>query len=167
MNFIRSLWKSYVRVSIQEFDGAGCLFTDGSHVLAGYHPRKLTLSGLGGKREGTETKLENALRETVEELFDCEAPTDLIEELKKIVYQRILMNGTYIIVVYSFSDLDKFLHVSSKYIKSKLYDDFPLNIMELIFNRKMSESEITKLALLPLEIKMTIDKNFSEDLKIL
>ena len=50
------------------FMGAGCIFTNGTHVLAGFQPNKKSpaISGFGGKRHGTETFTQTALRETLE-----------------------------------------------------------------------------------------------------
>ena len=49
-------------------------------------------------------------------------------------------------------------------IISPLYDTFPKNISELIFNRKDINSEITHLCLLPLKENLTIDNNFMQDI---
>jgi len=156
------------------YKAAGCVFTDGKIILAGYQPRKKvpTISGIGGKKEAGETYMDTAIRETVEELFEVEVSADLIKELKAIPPEKIVQNGSYIIAVYTFINLEEMLkHMKRKGITSKLYDTMPLTLMELIFNRKLVENpEISHLALLPL-VKHgdapLVDKYFIKDMPAL
>jgi len=156
------------------YKAAGCVFTDGKIILAGYQPRKKvpTISGIGGKKEDGEMYMDTAIRETVEELFEVAVTADLIKELKSIVPQKIVQNGSYIIAVYTFINLEEMLkHMKRKGITSKLYDTMPGNLMELIFNRKLVENpEISHLALLPL-VKHgdapLVDKYFIKDMPAL
>lgn len=160
-----------------KYKGAGCVFTDGKLILAGYQPRKKRpfISGIGGKKEEDETYRRNALRETLEELFEFTSiPEKLFEELMTITPDKIIQNGTYIIVVYTFEDLVTMLQITSKYkLTTALYDMAPLTLMELLFNRKLINEtpEISHLALLPLveHDKMTpyVDPYFIEDMPIL
>ena len=156
------------------YKAAGCVFTDGKIILAGYQPRKKvpTISGIGGKKEDGEMYMDTAIRETVEELFEVAVTADLIKELKSIVPQKIVQNGSYIIAVYTFMNLEEMLkYMKRKGITSKLYDTMPGNLMELIFNRKLVENpEISHLALLPL-VKHgdapLVDKYFIKDMPAL
>ena len=160
------------------YKAAGCVFTDGKIILAGYQPRKRvpTISGIGGKKEDGETYMDTAIRETVEELFDIKVASQLINELKTIIPEKIVQNGSYIIAVYTFMNLEDMLkHMKSKGITSKLYNKMPVSLMELIFNRKLVENpaenpEISHLALLPL-IKHgdapLVDKYFIKDMPVL
>lgn len=139
------------------FSSAGCLFSNEQFVLAGYQPRKQKpfLSGLGGKREGEESYLVTALRETVEELFEIQTvPLEWIEEIQsRITPKGILKNGDYISVLYSFLDLEVILCIlESKNFRSELYESFPMSVFELVFHRKLLDypAEISHITLLPL-----------------
>jgi hypothetical protein len=140
-----------------EFTGAGCIFCNSQFILAGYQPRKQKpcISGLGGKREGSEDVYYTALRETIEELFELQTvPSEWIEFLSKTyIPNQILQNGDYVSVIYSFEDLTGLLHyLHEKGCKSELYEEFPTNLLSLLFNRKLLEypAEISHLTLLPL-----------------
>jgi len=156
------------------YKAAGSVFTDGKIILAGYQPRKRvpTISGIGGKKEDGETYMKTAIRETLEELFEIEVSAQLISELEVIPPQKIVQNGSYIIAVYTFNDLENMLKfIKRKGLTSKLYDIMPSTLMELIFNRKLVENpEISHLALLPL-VKHgdapLVDKYFIKDMPIL
>uniref|UniRef100_A0A6C0BKM0 Nudix hydrolase domain-containing protein n=1 Tax=viral metagenome TaxID=1070528 RepID=A0A6C0BKM0_9ZZZZ len=167
----------------EKYKAAGSVFTDGKIILAGYQPRKKKpfISGIGGKKEEGETYMYTALRETVEELFEYESiPRILIEELKTIVPEKVLQNGSYIIVVYNFEDLGMMLKIIGKHkLRSPLYDTFPKNLIELIFNRRVIydvnnvfyKPEISHLSLLPLiehsRSNPFVDGDFIEDMPIL
>lgn len=140
-----------------EFTGAGCIFCNSQYILAGYQPRKQKpcISGLGGKREGTEDVSFTALRETIEELFELQTvPPEWIESLLQTLKPfQLLPNGDYVSVVYSFEDLSTLLHyLHEKGCKSELYEEFPTNLLSLLFNRKLLDypAEISHLILLPL-----------------
>ena len=161
-----------------KYKAAGSVFTDGKIILAGYQPRKKKpfISGIGGKKEEGETYKVTALRETVEELFEFETvPEKLIENLMTIPPEKLIQNGSYIMMVYNFNDLDIMLKIISKYkLKSKLYDAAPLTLMDLIFKRKIDVSEkpeISHLALLPLvqheNSTPYVNAYFIEDMPIL
>ena len=66
-----------------EYNAAGVLFTNGHIALAGYHPYKLQLSGLGGKRNPEDIDpLDTAFRELLEELFGVHpVPPAFMKEL--------------------------------------------------------------------------------------
>ena len=186
MNFTRKLkrmlntrpYERLVNTHIKNEDkykAAGSVFTDGKLILAGYQPlkNKPFISGIGGKKEEGETYKVTALRETVEELFEFDTvPGKLIEDLMKVTPEKVIQNGTYIMMVYNFDDLATMLKIISKYkLKSKLYDAAPLTLMDLLFKRKIDLVEISHLALLPLvkHEKSTpyVNAYFIEDMPIL
>lgn len=107
-------------------------------------------------------------------------PKELFEDIKLIAPQKIIQNGSYIIVVYTFKDLEDMLVLMNKYnLKSILYDKLPTTLTELIFNRKLEydtknvfyKPEISHLALLPLvhhtKSNPFINAYFIEDMPIL
>ena len=138
-----------------KYSCAGVLFTNGSHVLGGYQPKKESpcISGIGGKRELRDTScIYTALREFIEEIFAIEPSPSYIELIQEHVTPlRIVELGGYINCVYSFTDLEKILGLlSTKGIASPLYTSFPMTLSDLMFTRKDTEDqEITHLAILP------------------
>ena len=138
------------------FTGAGCLFCNDQYVLGGYQPRKQKpmISGLGGKKEDGEEVYTTALRETIEELFELETvPLEWIESIQQELGSRVQVpNGEYISIVYSFEDLHRILQIlQTKGAQSPLYEEFPTNLLSLLFNRKQLDwpPEISHLVLLP------------------
>ena len=150
------------------YTGAGCLFTNGVHTLAGYQPRKYqpTISGFGGKKEPEETDpFQTALRETLEELFGLDK--DVIKAIQlPIKPKRIIQNGSYHVYVFSFADLEQILYTLQDLgVSSPYYLYLPNTIPDLIFHRRVdSDAEIGSLCLLPAEIA-SISKEFLEDMK--
>lgn len=141
------------------YASAGCIFHSKQFILAGYQPRKQkpVLSGLGGKREGNEECIATALRETIEELFELQTvPLEWIQEIQeRIPSQGHIQTGDYVSFLYSFDDLQKMLDLlKEKGAMSELYDEFPTNIVSLLFNRKQLEypAEISHLVLFPLVV---------------
>ena len=160
------------------FTGAGCIFLNDQYILAGYQPRKAKpiLSGLGGKREGEETSLVTALRETIEELFELQTvPLEWIEWIHTTIpYQKLLQNGDYISYVYTFDNLQQILeYLKGKGAVSELYDEFPTNLLSLLFHRKQLAypPEISHLVLFPLvdhpKDSHFVAKHFLSDLRLL
>jgi 8-oxo-dGTP pyrophosphatase MutT (NUDIX family) len=49
--------------------GAGCIFTDGNLILAGYQPKGPYISGIGGSSFDGEEPIVTAMREVMEELL--------------------------------------------------------------------------------------------------
>ena len=142
----------------REYKAAGCVFTDGGLILGGYQPYKKQpfISGIGGAREGGENYLETALRETVEELFDIresDIPSNLISALvEHFIPRKVIQNGSYVMLVYNFKDLDKFLGICKSYkVVSPLYAKFPTTLDSLLFTRssRKGSPEISQLAILP------------------
>lgn len=142
----------------REYKAAGCVFTDGGLILGGYQPYKMYpfISGIGGARENGEDHLETALRETVEELFNIrepDIPSNLISTLvEQFIPRTIIQNGSYVMLVYNFKDLDKFLAICKSYkVVSPLYAKFPTTLDSLLFTRngRKGDPEISQLAILP------------------
>ena len=94
---------------------AGCLFTNGIHVLAGYQPNKHfpSINGIGGKPEEGEDPLVTALREFLEEVFGVYDCVKGVSELRTVVPRRVLEQKRYITYVYDFNDLVKMLEIVS------------------------------------------------------
>lgn len=139
------------------FQGAGCAFTDGRHILAGYQPQKKTpgISGFGGHREGEESYLETAYRETVEEMFHVsgtQIPATLLPTLRtRMVPQEVKVLNGYILVVFSLQDLHTFLKICKRSgLRSPLYSRMPTTLLDVIQSRGGSVSaELSSLCLLP------------------
>jgi hypothetical protein len=152
------------------FKGAGVAFTDGKHILSAYHPHKSKryISGIGGSREGDESYIYTAFREMVEELFEYKnPPKEMIQTLITLeapTKESELDN--YIILSYSFEFLVTILkHIASYNLPSKLYDEFPLTLTDLVFKRKCitPEPELSHLCLLPIVKFMSRQKIMSRD----
>jgi len=151
--------------SKKRWDSAGCFFTDGRYFLAGYQDKISCISGIGGMKNTGEQPMYTAIRETIEELFDILVPSSIVLEIMDVIYAKEIVNGTYILFVLSFDDLDTIISLLHNCnIISNLYDTFPKNVVELIFNRKVSTSEISHLALLPLVKNLKISKCLLEDI---
>ena len=90
-----------------EYTSAGCIFTNGTHILGGYQPNKQApcISGIGGKREGCEEFVETAMREMLEEIFGIYARPDFVTALMVVPYERLLISGDYVSLIYSFSSV--------------------------------------------------------------
>ncbi len=135
--------------------GAGCVFTDGKHILGGYQPHKEKpcISGIGGHAETGETYLQTAYRETVEEIFHVSLiPPGLVDTLiRKMKPSDIRNTKGYLILRFSFQDLEMFLSLCKQAkLQSPLYTKFPRNLIETIQQRKLSkEAEMSVLCLLP------------------
>ena len=137
------------------FMGAGCVFTDGKHVLAGYQPHKRfpCITGIGGHREKGETYYQTAFRETVEEIFHVSTlPSQLVSTLiRKMPPRKEENNKNYIILHYNFDDFKKFLFICKKSgLLSPVYKKLPQTLTQSIRNRIVDENaEISHLCLLP------------------
>ena len=142
---------------------AGCLFTNGKLVLAGYHPKKGYITGIGGKRNPNEDPKDAAFRELMEELFCVD-----IEFKDHVCFppQKVIISDDYINFHYTLTDLSAMLLVlSSKDIVSPLYNIFPNTIEKLLLNRRITySSEIAHLVLLPVLPEILIANHFLRDL---
>jgi hypothetical protein len=149
---------------------SGMFFTNNKLVLCGYNIKYSEISGIGGKKENNETFYETAIRETLEELFEINPNIELIKKIETLIIpKQIIKSFNYVNLVYTFHDLNillNFLNINQ--IQSKLYNVFPINISELIFNRKIElANEISHLCLLPLLSSIKISHDFSLDLQLI
>lgn len=137
---------------------AGCVITNGKHILAGYQPHKNTpgISGFGGHKEGIETFLETAYRETIEELYNIPSykiPSGLVTTLTSTLKpSSIKMREDYVMVFLTFQDFEVFLKIcKSAGIESPLFSKPPLTLSDAIHKRAYdSTAEISHLCLLPI-----------------
>ena len=159
--------------TLESYTSAGTIFTDNIHVLAGYQPNKKIpfISGIGGTRNKGETYLHTAIRETIEELFEVHKfPYKLMHEIMMFMKPtKVIQNGKYVIVVFTFEDLLYIMTLVKKYnLISPMYDTLPTNLIELIFKRNTyKNAEIAQLVLLPAIKNVCIDANLINDIGIL
>jgi len=151
---------------------SGCIFTDKTYVLAGLQVKKerKLISGFGGMALENEESIHTALRETIEELLGLfDIPQILDDIFVHFLPRRFYQNGPYLLLHYTFEDLEDILKTIRDYnIQSPYYDTFPLNIQDLMFHRKKNkDAEIQCLALLPLEDGMQLDDAFLGDIALL
>lgn len=131
---------------------AGCLFTNGTHVLAGYQPNKQypSINGIGGKPEEGEEDVVTALREFLEEVFGIYDCVKGIAQLRMVEPRGVLSQKRYTTFIYNFEDLEKMLEiVSTLEVSSPLYAEAPRCLMDLLFKRLPVKSEISHLCILP------------------
>lgn len=153
-----------------KYISAGSFFTDGKLVLCGYQQNKkvFNISGFGGKKElRDKSYIETAIRETIEELLNMVPDKETINNVNmNIIHKNVFIQDEYCMLTYTFDDLETILQILSKYhVKSNLYDNFPMTISELIFNRKIDPKlEISHLCLLPLKENILIDNDFIKDI---
>lgn len=163
--------------------GAGCLFTDGKLVLAGYQPFKEVpcISGLGGTKKEGETVFQTAMRETIEELFEIkDISVVFLEYIKRQLPGKYIRNNNYIFIVYNFKQLERLLMIlKNQGKKSYLYTYFPTTLNELLFKREIIHKtdsshvlpEISHLCLLPavnhLHTTPLVDNYFITDLQLI
>jgi hypothetical protein len=157
-----------------EYKASGCLFAEGSVVLAGVqkqflvanNQRKPVLSGLGGRREdGDVDWIHTAFRETVEELFHLkDVSVALINRLRiALPLRHSVENNGYVLLQYSFDDLTVLLTLC-KSLSSPLYAVQPRTVQDLLVKRRIMSCEIGSLALVPRLQGVTLDPHFDEDL---
>lgn len=151
--------------------GAGCLFTNGKHVLAGSQKKngEFIISGIGGTRESGETFDTNAIRETVEELFDISnVDATLIKKIYDTLHPKDrFVHGGYGVLVYDFDQLVTMMQIIKDHSTdaSPAYNIFPSRVDELILKRvSREESEIDTLYLLPVTANLRTDKYFLQDI---
>ena len=122
---------------------AGCLFTNGTHVLAGYQG---TINGIGGKAEEGEEPQATALRETMEEIFGISFDIEKI----RLTTQKIIVKKEYTIFVYTFDDLEKMCSILKEgQAVSPMYSEIPTTVWDLITKRLPNDSEVRSLCILP------------------
>lgn len=146
---------------------AGILFTDGKTCLAGYNIKKNFISGIGGKSKEGETKFYTAIRETIEELFEIEPSKSMISMFEaNLIKKEVLSCPVYETFVMSYDDLRQIIMLMGfTRINSNLYDKFPLDINELIKNRKTENAkEISHLLIVPIIHNLSFDHDFLCDI---
>ena len=154
-----------------EYTGAGVLFTNRRVALAGYHPKKSYLSGIGGKRTAADqTPQETAFREALEELFNIGVvPRSVIEYVCSMFStpENILCYPNYLVYIYSFKDLSLLLHVcKSLGLVSPVYSSFPETLEELLLQRSQGSGEVSHLAMVPIvEVAPVLEPLFQRDLE--
>lgn len=162
--------KKRYEYSKMTYESAGCFFTNDQLVLAGYQLKKPVsyISGIGGSKCPGETFQRTAFRETVEELFNINKfPVGLLDMIEYIIIpKKIRQNGNYAMIILGFDDLEMILKICRRYkVESPLYDTLPLNLTDLIFNRKLDMSaEVSHLTLVPLDRNIMFDPYFIEDI---
>jgi len=154
-----------------DFEGAGCIFTNGSMVLAGYQPKKgvKLISGFGGSRKVGENYFDTAMRELLEELLEIKPNTHLLAYLNhEFQPKKVLVNGTYIILQYSLNDIDTLLEIVGRFnYHSVIYNQMPINLLDLIFTRKyLKGMEVVNVIILPFINDFIIDPNFRQDIEL-
>lgn len=150
---------------------AGILFTDSNLVLAGYSQHKQRIVGIGGKTQGSETPTLTAVREVLEELFEFEnLDHSLIEVVHELlVFDACVAYGKYTVYRMSFKDLQNIIDavcVYGKEMVSNVYNNLPVSVEQLVFNRKpYKHAELSHLVLLPCESSMKISACLLADIQ--
>jgi hypothetical protein len=168
---LKSIFKRPVEVvDVEYFKAAGCVFTNGAHILAGYQPRKKKpcITGIGGSRIKGEIFMDTAIRETLEELFEFETiPPKLIAEVQDFQPMNVIQVSNYVMVIYSFETLESIMRLASTYpVKSRVYYTMPLTLLDLLLKRIPSgNEEITHMTLLPLVEGLKIQSEFVNDIQ--
>lgn len=165
----------------QTYHGAGIIFTNYTHMLAGYQPYKTIpcISGIGGSKENIDTNhYMTALREWIEEIFGFTYDhamelmiKDMMQYKELQVFQVKDGNYIYVNIVYSLEVLPKFLLIVERHAKeeSPYYTVFPYTLSELILNRKTCKSqEVSHLTLLPVvQEKFSLTPSVQKDIQYL
>jgi len=130
---------------------AGCLFIEGSLVLAGYNTKYNMWSGIGGKIESGESVKQAALRETLEELFSITPTKDIIDTCVKAFDNNPLVNrNNYGFILLSFDHFKELTNILRlHHCISPFYEIIPHSITDLIrFRKKAPNAEISDLMLI-------------------
>lgn len=144
---------------------AGCIFTDGKLVLAGYHPQKGYITGIGGKSCANETPIKTAFREMLEELFLVFDYPFINELIALRTPKLITITQEYTNHVFTLDDLTAMLLLlSAKKLVSPFYKVFPTTVGELVLNRRITDSsEISHLLVLPVLPEIVVADHFIRD----
>lgn len=148
---------------------AGIFFSDDRHLLAAYQRKngKLIISGLGGKQETSDPTLYyTAVRETLEELYDIQPSTGLINQIIHALKPHVSLDVEgYANFYLSFDQLTSLMEMVAADTTSPIYRTMPHTLTELIQNRRpLPNSEISALALMPMECNAQIDPEFNGDI---
>jgi hypothetical protein len=149
---------------------AGLFFSDDRHLLGAYQRKNghLIISGLGGKQEASDPTLYyTAVRETLEELYDIKPSTGLINQVIHALKPHVTIDFEgYANFYLSFDQLNLLMEMVAADTASPIYRTMPRTITDLIQNRRpLPNSEISALALMPMESNAQIDAEFNNDIK--
>jgi len=142
------------------------MFTDGIRVLAGYQTKLEKIGGFGGKSHPGESRIETALRETIEELFGVvDVPVDLLAKLPRS--DNYIEYPEYTCFVYNFDDLQTFIRRTGRYVNTPFYSTFPETVWDLIQKRVFPiDAEVGELFLIPAgEQHQVVSRAFQRDLR--
>lgn len=158
------------RGTIKDYKAAGCLFTNGTHVLAGLQKKhgRQVISGFGGSKREGETYTRTALREVIEELLEVNVSDSVLVTIElRVKPAKINLRGSYVVLDYTFDDLEEILRLAEPFCRdTPLYVFFPWTVTDLIYNRTKTQGEVSTLCLLPLEPTLTISPDFLGDLQV-
>jgi hypothetical protein len=147
---------------------AGILFTDGKLVLAGFNHHRFCITGIGGKKKDNETPVQTAVREMLEELFELDGVPDSLKKtiMNVLTFDNVMSNQTYTVFIMNFNDLQRVCReVFATNCPSKVYDEIPLTISDLLLKRKiLRDSEFSHLSLLPCVYNISLDQNLLSDI---
>ena len=157
------------KATIKDYKAAGCLFTNGTHVLAGLQKKHGVqwISGFGGSKHDGETHTRTALRELIEELLEVTVSDGVLVAIElRVKPVKTKLRGSYVLLHYTFDDLEEILRLAEPFCRdTPLYVFFPCSVMDLINNRTKTQGEVSTLCLLPLEPDLRISPEFLGDLE--
>lgn len=116
-----------------------------------------------------ENYFDTAMREVLEELLEIKPSEQLLATLNlEFQPNRVIINGTYIVLQYSLNDIGTLLDIVARYYShSVIYSDMPMTLIELVFKRKyLKGMEVPNIILLPLVNDFVIDHNFRKDIEL-
>jgi hypothetical protein len=165
---LRWLSSFFYSPTFDSYEAAGCIFTNGIHVLAGLQKKKgaQILSGFGGSKRYGETYTRTALREVIEELLEVDVTDSLLVTVElRVKPSHIYLRGSYVLLQYTFEDLEEILRLIEPFCRhTHLYTFYPYSVIDLLVNRQKTQGEVSTLSLLPLNPTMQISKDFLGDL---
>lgn len=157
----------YINSKIKTIKMAGIMFTDKNLVLAGYNKLQDHITGFGGKKKREEKPYETALRETIEEMFEIYLSDEQIKEIcNKIVFDNLIAYKSYSLFIMSFNDLEYIINILKSYnLKSKIYEEFPNNISDLILKRKYYDRcEFDSIIIIPYSYEFHVKPELLKDI---
>ena len=154
-----------------EFDSAGILFQDTTGTfLSGWNPKQQAWSGFGGKRRGTETAWETALREVCEEVFGIFLLPVSLETLQQALSpMEFFQTKTYVCFVMPLDFLFRLAEMLDMIeYKSPFYKVYPRTKDDLLLKRTIQlkkTPEITELCFLKSTFTGPIDFYYKSDIR--
>jgi hypothetical protein len=156
-----------------DYRAAGIAFTDCTTILCGRHAfkkgRKPFLSGFGGTKHSQDLDwIGTAWRETIEELWGLPSvPPHIINQLRtEIKIRHVLIQPGYIQILLHLEDLEDVCRILRRNrLMSPLYASYPKGLEDLITQRRIGQTEITHLCLIPfLEEPLVVASEFAADI---